>query len=98
MIHEYLDPQHQYWSKFGIDMCLGMNLDMKPSNIQAIHFLPDYLFRGMDHAFEGNKRLVVEKQRLLSFPETKIPDSPVYTLGRLYDHAVAGHCFLFFKK
>jgi hypothetical protein len=76
MIHEYLDPQHQYWSKFGIDLCLGMNLDKKPTNIQAIHFLPAYLFRGLDHAFEGNKRLVIEKQRLLSFPETKIPDSP----------------------
>jgi Domain of unknown function (DUF4105) len=76
MIHEYLNPQHQYWSKFGIDMCLGMNLDMKPSNIQAIHFLPDYLFRGMDHAMEGNKKLVVEKQKLLSFPETKIPGNP----------------------
>ncbi|HZZ74413.1 MAG TPA: DUF4105 domain-containing protein [Puia sp.] len=76
MIHEYLDPQHQYWSKFGIDMCLGMNLDKKPTNIQAIHFLPAYLFRGLDHAFEENKRLVIEKQRLLSFPEIKIPDSP----------------------
>jgi hypothetical protein len=76
MIHEYLDPQHQYWSKFGIDMCLGMNLDIKPTNIQAIHFLPAYLFRGMDHAFEGHKRLVVEKQRLLSFPDPKIPANP----------------------
>ncbi len=76
MIHEYLDPQHQYWPKFGIDMCLGMNLDIKPTNIQAIHFLPAYLFRGMDHAIEGNKRVVVERQRLLSFPETKVPDSP----------------------
>ncbi len=71
MIHEYLDPQHQDWSKFGIDMCLGMNLDVKPSNIQAIHFLPDYLYRGMDHATEGNKRMVAENQKLLSFPETK---------------------------
>jgi hypothetical protein len=76
MIHEYLDPQHQHWSKFGIDMLLGSNLDIKPSNIQAIHFLPAYLFRGMDHAIEGNKRLVVEKQRLLSFPESKIPNNP----------------------
>ena len=71
MIHEYLDPQHQNWSKFGIDMLLGSNLDVKPSNIEAIHFLPDYLFRGMDHAMDGNKKLVVEKQELLSFPETK---------------------------
>jgi len=76
MIHEYLNPQHQYWSAFGIDMCLGMNLDIKPSNVQAIHFLPDYLFRGMDHAMDGNKKLVVEKQTLLSFPETKIIGNP----------------------
>jgi hypothetical protein len=73
MIHDYLKPQHQDWSAFGIDMCLGMNLDMKPSNVQAIHFLPDYLSRGMDHAMDGNKKLVVEKQKLLSFTEVKTP-------------------------
>jgi len=76
MIHEYLNRQHQDWSAFGIDMCLGMNLDIKPSNVQAIHFLPDYLSRGMDHAMDGNKKLVVGKQKLLSFTETKVTGNP----------------------
>lgn len=71
MIHEYLDPQHQYWSKFGIDMLLGMNLDIKPTNMEAIHFLPDYLYRGMDSALNGTNPMVAEKQTLLSFPKTE---------------------------
>jgi Domain of unknown function (DUF4105) len=70
MIHEYLDPQHQYWSKFGIDMCLGKNLDIKPTNIEAIHFLPDYLYRGIDSAYIGDKPMLSEKQTLISFPKT----------------------------
>jgi Domain of unknown function (DUF4105) len=71
MIHEYLDPQHQYWSKFGIDMLLGTNLDIKPTNKEAIHFLPDYLYRGMDSAFDGTKPMVAKKQTLISFPKTE---------------------------
>ena len=82
--------------KFGIDMCLGMNLDVKPSNIQAIHFLPDYLYRGMDHAMEGNKKLVVEKQKLLSFPETKTSTNGL-TRWHLFECLLLAcyHCFLF---
>jgi hypothetical protein len=71
MIHEYLDRQHQYWSEFGIDMMLGVHLDNKPTNIQAIHFLPDYLYRGMDSAYAGNKPLVIEKKTILQFPSIK---------------------------
>jgi hypothetical protein len=73
MIHEYLDPQHQDWSEFGIDMFLGKNLDIKPSNEGAIYFLPDYLFKGMDSASVRNKSLVQRKQVLLQFPEKKKP-------------------------
>ena len=75
MIHEYLNRQHQHWSGFGIDILLGMNLDIKPDNIEAIHFLPDYLFRGMDSARSGNKPLVLEKKILLDFPQTRIPSA-----------------------
>ena len=71
MIHEYLDLQHQAWPEFAIDLLLGKNLDIKPDNIQAIHFLPDYLYRGTDSAYEGNKALVLAKKNLLSFPEIK---------------------------
>jgi hypothetical protein len=71
MIHEYLDRQKQYWSEFGIDMLLGMNLDKKPGNIEAIHFLPDYLLNGLDNANEANKPVVAAKQIiLLPFPVT----------------------------
>ena len=72
MIYEYLNPPHQYWSRFGIDLCLGMNLDIKPTNIQAIHFLPDYLFRGMDSARNGKEPMVAEKQTLISFPKIAV--------------------------
>jgi Domain of unknown function (DUF4105) len=71
MIHEYLDRQHQSWPEFGIDMLLGKNLDIKPTNIQAIHFLPDYLYRGMDSAYAGKKYIVFGKKTLLDFPDIK---------------------------
>lgn len=83
MIHEYLDRQQQYWPEFGIDMFLGAHLDVKPSNIQAIHFLPDYLFRGMDSAYTDQKTLVAEKQTLLSFPVTK-PSAVWFTPGAVF--------------
>jgi len=69
MIHEYLDKQEAKWSEFGIDLFLGANLDAKVTNVEAIHFLPDYLFKGMDSAYTGNKKMVSEKQILLNFPE-----------------------------
>jgi len=72
MIHEYLDRQKQNWSEFGIDLLLGSNLDINPSNIEAIHFLPDYLYRGMDNASANNKPLVSENNRLLDFPPLKM--------------------------
>jgi hypothetical protein len=73
MIHEYLFRQHQYWSAFGIDMLLGGNLDNKPSNVEAIHFLPDYQFKGLDSAISGNKPLILKKQTLIHFTDTKTP-------------------------
>ena len=72
MIHIYLEREHQDWPEFGIDMLLGKNLDIKPSNIEAIHFLPDYLYKGMDSAQDGSKAMVSERNTLLQFPETKM--------------------------
>lgn len=72
MIHKYLEREHQDWPEFGIDMLLGKNLDIKPTNIEAIHFLPDYLYSGMDSAHEGNKAMVVERRTLLRFPSIKM--------------------------
>jgi hypothetical protein len=71
MIHIYLDGQQQYWPELGIDMLLGSNLDKKPSNEQAIYFLPDYLMKGFDHAHTSTGPLVLKKENLLQFPETK---------------------------
>jgi hypothetical protein len=71
MIHEYLDKQQVSWSEFGIDLFLGSNLDKKVTNIEAIHFLPDYLLKGMDSASTGNRQLVSAKQIVLDFPVTK---------------------------
>jgi hypothetical protein len=71
MIHEYLDKEQASWSEFGIDLFLGAKLDRNVTNIEAIHFLPDYLFRGMDNAITGNKAFVSNRQTLLNFPVTK---------------------------
>jgi hypothetical protein len=57
MIHEYLFRQHQYWSAFGIDMLLGVHLDVKPTNVEA-SFLTRYQLKGLDSAQTGNKSLV----------------------------------------
>jgi Domain of unknown function (DUF4105) len=71
LIHEYLDKQHKSWSAFGIDLFLGKNLDAKVTNEQAIHFLPDYLYRGMDSAYNGEKLLVSERKSVIKFPAEK---------------------------
>ncbi|RYF45101.1 MAG: DUF4105 domain-containing protein [Chitinophagaceae bacterium] len=49
MIHEYLHRGQQHWSKLGIDLLLGANIDIKVSNEESM-FLPDYLMKGFDSA------------------------------------------------
>ncbi len=71
MIHEYLFKQKANWSAFGIDLFLGAYLDKKVTNAEAIHFLPDYLLKGMDSASDGKKILVTGKQKLLDYPVIK---------------------------
>lgn len=68
MIHEYLNKGQQYWSKFGIDLLLGSNIDKTVTNEQAM-FLPDYLMKGFDSAVvslmqhdSGETSLVKEKK------------------------------------
>ncbi|WEK35819.1 MAG: DUF4105 domain-containing protein [Candidatus Pseudobacter hemicellulosilyticus] len=72
LIHSYLDKGGQYWSKFGIDILLGANLDKTVSNQEAM-FLPDYLLKGVDSAFVENAPLVASKQVIL--PETPLDQS-----------------------
>ena len=47
------------------------NLDKKVTNLEAIHFLPDYLFKGMDSAYSGKKPLVSAKTKIIEFPCSK---------------------------
>ena len=70
MIHQYLDKGGQYWSKFGIDILLGANLDKKVNNDQAM-FLPDYLLMAFDSAGIRSQALVKDKPVILPTPEIK---------------------------
>ena len=67
LIHSYLDAGHQYWSKLGIDILLGLKVDKKVSNRQAM-FLPDYLSKGFDSAVINHQPLVSTSQTILQMP------------------------------
>lgn len=71
MIHDYLNKGGQYWSKFGIDILLGANLDKKVTNDQAM-FLPDYLMLAFDSATIQSQPLVNNKPVILRDPKMKI--------------------------
>jgi uncharacterized protein DUF4105 len=64
LLYEYLNKGQQYWSKFGIDLLLGANLDKRPTNKEAM-FLPDYLLKGFDSASIDQHPLVGKKQTVL---------------------------------
>jgi len=67
LIHSYLNAGHEYWSKLGIDILLGVKLDRKVSNTEAM-FLPDYLLKGFDSATVNNHPLVGSPQTILQMP------------------------------
>jgi hypothetical protein len=67
LIHTYLDKSKQDWSKFGIDMCLGSNLDDRVTNEQSM-FLPDYLMKGLDNATADGHALVAQTQTVIAAP------------------------------
>ena len=64
LIHEYLNKSHQYWSKLGIDILLGIPLDKNISNSEAM-FLPDYLLKAFDSTKTGNQPLISQKAEIL---------------------------------
>jgi len=64
LIHNYLIAGHEYWSKLGIDILLGVKLDRKVTNREAM-FLPDYLLKGFDSALVANHALVRPAQTVL---------------------------------
>ncbi|THU31986.1 DUF4105 domain-containing protein [Niastella caeni] len=75
LIHSYLDKAGQNWSKLGIDLLLGSNLDLQVTNEQAM-FLPDYLLNGFDNATADGHPLVAQKQAALIVT----PEPPSITL------------------
>jgi hypothetical protein len=74
LIHSYLDAGHQPWSKLGIDILLGVRLDRRVTNKEAM-FLPDYLLKGFDSAHVGNGRLVHPPVKILDVP-SPLRDGP----------------------
>lgn len=84
LIHSYLNAGHQYWSKLGIDILLGVKLDRKVTNRESM-FLPDYLLKGFDNADLDNHPLVSPPQTILKMPsplngKTLFTPSIVFTL------------------
>ena len=65
LIHIYLDNENQYWSKFGIDLLLGSNLDKKTTNQESM-FLPDYLMTGLDSARLPQHPIVSDRKTILT--------------------------------
>jgi hypothetical protein len=74
LIHTYLNRGGQYWSRLGIDMLLGVKLDRKVTNEEAM-FLPDYLKLGFDNAFVNKLPLVSPAQDVLVMPSPLNDDS-----------------------
>lgn len=63
LLHEYLDGGGKPWSKLGIDILLGRELDKKAGDHRAM-FLPDYLMKGIDSSNNANSSLVKHKSML----------------------------------
>ena len=77
LIHKYLDSSYQYWSKLGIDILLGVPLDKKLTNNEAM-FLPDYLLKGFDSSAINKKILVSEKHEILK-PAGEKPEKSLFS-------------------
>ena len=67
LIHSYLNKGGQYWSKLGIDMLLGSDLDELANNEESM-FLPDWLLNGYDHATVNGKPVVTKPATVLTMP------------------------------
>ncbi|MGZ5135533.1 MAG: lipoprotein N-acyltransferase Lnb domain-containing protein [Flavitalea sp.] len=78
LIHSYLDKGGQYWSKFGVDLFLGINLDKKVTNEEAM-FLPDYLKKGFDSTQVNNRPLVSGSQIILPWPDYSTRSQSLFT-------------------
>lgn len=77
LIHDYLDAGNAYWSKLGIDILLGLPVDKKVTNQQAM-FLPDNLLKAFDKALVGGKPLAAPAEPVLTMPPA-LTGSPLFT-------------------
>lgn len=78
LLHVYLDKGHQPWSKFGIDILLGSNLDKRVSNREAM-FLPDYLMKGFDSASSNGRSLVQKTEPVVIVSTTAVETGSWFT-------------------
>jgi hypothetical protein len=83
LIHSYLDKRNQAWSKLGIDILLGSNLDKKVTNDQAM-FLPDYLMKGFAGAHTSTQPLVTETITILTTPDPSQKSNGILTPGIIF--------------
>ena len=80
-IHQYLDSGHQYWSKLGIDILLGLPTD-KIMTASEQEFLPDNLMLSLEK--EKSKKLIASNTPLYIAPANHEEDSiwqPALTIG-----------------
>jgi hypothetical protein len=82
LINSYLDKSNAYWSKLGINICLGSHLDEKMDNQQAM-FLPDYLMAGFENGMKNNRSLVSSTHEILPVKNLNQNNSSWFTPGFL---------------
>ena len=63
LIYIYLNQNDQQWSKLGIDILLGSNMDAVATPHQVM-FLPDYLMYGLDSSTLTGQPIVSDKHQL----------------------------------
>lgn len=77
MLYGYLDRGGQPWSKLGIDILLGSEID-KPANLNQSMFLPEYLMKGLDSASAQSAPLVEHNKVILTATPSE-ENTGVYT-------------------
>lgn len=71
--------QEQPWGDLGIDLCLGLPMDVEATP-EMYMFLPDYIEKGFDHGYimkEGREEPLV-KETLITYESTPEPDTSSY--------------------
>lgn len=64
LIYYYLNNNHAYWSKLGIDILLGSGMDRRATDFESM-FLPDYLYNGFDSATVKNRTIIKSRRDIL---------------------------------